>query len=84
MVEGYAAPVKYFEPKYAIIPGTSDYDKYAAIFWKPDLITDTENNASIKFKVPNEIKTISLRIEGISFEGKTFLNMQKVVLPGRE
>ncbi len=84
MVEGYAAPAKYFEPKYAIIPGTSDYDKYAAIFWKPDLVTDTENNASIKFKVPNEIKSISLRIEGISFEGKTFLNTQKVVLPGRE
>ena len=83
MVNGYAVPKKYFEPKYIIQPGTSDYDKYAAIFWKPDLITDNNNNASFRFVVPKEIKTIVLRVEGISFEGRIFLHEQTIGPAGK-
>jgi len=83
LINGYAAPQKYFTPKYIIIPGSEAYDKYATLFWKPDLITNKNNSANFNFYVPKEIKTISLRIEGISFEGKTYLQEQKIVLPGR-
>ena len=82
-VNGYAAPRKYFEPKYIITPGTSDYDKYAAIFWNPDLITDSVKSASFRFFVPREIKTISVRIEGMSLDGKIYLHEQKITLQGR-
>ena len=84
MVQGYSAPRKYFEPKYITTPGTSDYDKYASIFWKPDLVTDSTNTASFRFYVPREINTIAVHIEGISFEGKIFLHDQKITLPGRD
>ena len=83
LVRGYAAPKKYFEPKYIIQPGTPDYGKYATIFWKPDLVTGSDNSAAFRFYVPHEIRNITLRIEGISFEGKTFLHNQKIDLPGR-
>jgi hypothetical protein len=84
LVKGYAAPKKYFEPKYIISPGTPDYDKYATVFWKPDLITDSTSRASFRFFVPREIKTINVRIEGISLEGKIYLHDQKIALPGRD
>lgn len=83
IVHGYASPRKYFEPKYLIQPGTADYNRYAAIFWKPDLITDVKNTASFNFYVPKEINTLTIRAEGISFDGKIFLHEQKMVIPGR-
>jgi len=82
-VNGYAPPTKYFEPKYVIPPTSSDYEKYATIFWKPDLIIDSTNNSSFRFFVPKRIKTIALRIEGISPDGKIYLHEQKIEIPGR-
>jgi len=82
-VNGYAPPTKYFEPKYVIPPTSSDYEKYATIFWKPDLVIDSTNHSSFRFYVPKMIKTIALRIEGISPDGKIYLHEQKIEIPGR-
>jgi hypothetical protein len=82
-VNGYAAPVRYYEPKYIMQPGTANYNKYAAIFWEPDLVTDAKKTISFKCYVPNEIKTLNVRIEGISIEGNTYLHNQKITIPGR-
>jgi hypothetical protein len=82
MVHGYAKPKEYFTPKYNILPGTREYDKYAAIYWEPELTTDNKNNASFKFYVPREIKSLNIRAEGISVDGKMFLHEQKIELPG--
>lgn len=83
MVKGYAVPTQYFEPKYLIQPGTIEYDKYATIFWKPELVTDSKSRASFRFSVPKEIKSVTIRAEGISVEGITFLHEQKIVLQDR-
>lgn len=83
IVNGYAPPKKYFEPKYIIQPGTTEYDKYAAIYWEPNLIIDSTYRASFKFSVPKEIKSLTIRAEGISSEGKIFLYEQKIALQGR-
>ncbi len=82
-VNGYAPPVKYFEPKYVIPPTSSDYEKYASIFWKPDMVIDSTSTASFRFYAPPSVHTIAVRIEGISPEGKIFLHEQKIELPGR-
>ena len=84
LVNGYAPPVKYFEPKYVIPPTSSDYEKYATVFWKPDLVIDSTNTAAFRFFVPQTLHTIAVRIEGISLEGKIFLHEQKIDIPGRE
>lgn len=83
IVNGYAAPVKYYEPKYILPPGARDYDKYATVFWEPNLVTNAASNTSVRFFVPKAIKSINIRIEGISTEGKIFLEEQKIDLPGR-
>ena len=83
IVKGYAPPKKYFEPKYIIQPGTTDYTKYATIYWEPNLVIDSTRKASVNFFVPKEIKSITIRTEGISNEGIIFLNEQKLILPGR-
>lgn len=83
IIKGYAPPTKYFEPKYIIQPGTTDYNKYAAIFWNPNLLIDSTRNASFNFVVPKEIKSVTIRAEGISTKGLIFLHEQKINLPGR-
>ena len=83
-VNGYAPPVKYFEPKYVIPPTSADYEKYATVFWKPDLVVDSTKTASLRFFAPKSIKSIALRIEGISTEGKIYLHEQKIEIPGRD
>ena len=82
-VNGYAPPTKYFEPKYVIPPTSSDYEKYATVFWKPDLVIDSTNTAGFRFYVPQTVNTIAVRIEGISLKGKIFLLEQKIEIPGR-
>jgi len=83
-VNGYAPPVKYFEPKYVIPPTSADYERYATVFWKPDLVIDSTKTGSLRFFAPKSIKTISLRIEGISTEGKIYFHEQKIEIPGRD
>ncbi len=84
LVNGYASPKEYFEPKYLIQPGSYDYDRFAAIYWKPDLVIDSTGIASFRFAVPKEIKSVTIRAEGLSLEGIPFLHEQKLTLPGRD
>ena len=84
LVKGYSAPKEYFEPKYLIRPGEPDFAKYASIYWKPDLVTDSTGVASFQFKVPQPLKSVVIIAEGISFNGLIFKHEEKIVLPGRE
>jgi len=82
-VNGYAPPARYFEPKYVISPTSSDYEKFACVYWKPSLIIDKTKTASFRFFAPPSIRSLSVRIEGISLSGKIFLHEQKIEIPGR-
>lgn len=82
-VNGYAPPTKYFEPKYVIPPTSSDYEKFACVYWKPSLLIDKTKTASFRFYAPQSIKSLSVRIEGISISGKIFLHEEKIEIPGR-
>jgi len=83
LVNGYAAPQQYFEPKYVIPPTSSDYEKFACVYWKPSLLIDKTNTGSFRFYAPQSIRSISVRIEGISISGKIFLHEEKIEIPGR-
>jgi len=83
-VKGYSPPKEYFEPKYLIQPENPDFSRYAAIYWKPELVTDSTGTASFKFFVPKPIKLIYIKAEGINFDGLIFLHEEKIILPGRE
>jgi len=83
-VKGYSAPKEYFEPRYLIQPENPDFSRYASIYWESELITDSTGVASFKFKVPQPLKSVVIRAEGINFDGSVFLHDEKIVLPGRE
>jgi hypothetical protein len=84
IVKGYATPREYFEPKYLLQPEDPNYAKYATIYWKPEIVTDTTGVASFKFNVPQPIKSIIIRTEGISYEGLVFLHDELIALPKRD
>lgn len=83
-VKGYAPPKAYFEPKYLIQPINPDFAKYATIYWKPELVTDSTGTASFKFFVPQPLKTLFIKAEGINYDGLIFLHEEKITLPGRD
>ena len=83
-VKGYAAPKEFFEPKYLIRPDEPGFARYASIYWKPDLVTDSTGVASFNFKVSKPLKSVVIRAEGINSEGLIFKHEEKMVLPERE
>jgi len=83
-VKGYSPPKLYFEPKYLIQPENPDFSRFAAIYWRPELVTDSTGTASFKFKVPQPIKSIYIKAEGINFDGLIFLHDGIIALPGRD
>jgi hypothetical protein len=83
-IKGYAPPKEFFEPKYLITPENPDYSRYATLYWRPEVVTDINGTASFSFNVPNALKSIFIRAEGINDDGLIFLHDEKIALPGRE
>ena len=83
-INGYSTPKEYFEPMYLIQPENPDFSKYAAIYWKPEIITDSTGTASFTFTVPQPLKSVVIKAEGINYDGLIFLHEEKIQLPGRE
>ncbi|MDP4292379.1 MAG: hypothetical protein Q8908_14975, partial [Bacteroidota bacterium] len=80
----YVAPKQYFEPRYLIQAINPDFAKYATVYWKPEVVTDSTGTASFRFMIPHPLKSIVVKAEGINFDGLIFLHDEKIVLPGRE
>jgi len=78
LIKGYSPPVLYYTPKYSQSPETESYQRYASIYWKPEVVIDSTSAASFKFSVPKEINNINVRIEGISDDGTVFLEEKQL------
>ncbi|MDP4271939.1 MAG: hypothetical protein Q8909_17725, partial [Bacteroidota bacterium] len=78
VVKGYSPPIKYYTPKYSQSPETESYQRYASIYWKPDIVIDSTGAASFKFSVPKQINNLNVRIEGISDDGTVFLEEHSI------
>ncbi|UKJ07276.1 hypothetical protein [Solitalea lacus] len=82
-VKGYAKPVAFYTPKYSLPPQSETFQKYATLFWKPDVQTDSTGKAQFRFSLPKEIKEIIVRTEGISANGTIYFeNKMLTVTPG--
>jgi len=69
---GYQPPIEFYSPKYDS-QTSIDYSKpdlRTTIFWKPNVITDDEGNATLDFYTADETGTYTVIIEGISADGK--------------
>ncbi len=84
LVKGYSPAIKYYTPKYLQPPESEDYQKYASVFWKPDIKIDSSNVTSFRFTVPKELNSVDVRTEGISSDGTIFLDERKIILKRSE
>lgn len=80
IVKGYANPVAYYVPKYALLPPSPVFTKYATIFWHPNVITDQAGIATLAFEFPFNIDSVDVRIEGITDDGIIFLENQRMAI----
>ena len=78
LIKGYSPPAQYYTPKYLQSPETETYQKYASIYWKPDIAIDSTGVTSLKFTVPQPINNLNVRIEGISDDGAIFLEEREI------
>jgi len=79
-IKGFSPHVEYYTPKYLQQPETETYRKYASVFWKPDILTDSTGIASFRFSVPKELNVVNVRMEGISENGTIYLDERKVAV----
>ncbi len=79
-LKGYSNPAEYYTPKYKVLPSDSFFTKYAAVYWQPNVITDERGEAKVKFSVPSGLRSIEVRVEGISKDGQVFLENRKIQL----
>lgn len=77
-IRGFSSHVEYYTPKYFQTPEAESYQKYASIYWKPDLVIDSTGVNSFKFKVLEQIKNYYVRVEGISDDGTVYLKELKI------
>lgn len=66
---GFNSIREFYSPDYATAkPSTPDHR--ATIYWKPDIVTDKNGNASFKFYTSDDAGSYQLCIEGMTFDGR--------------
>jgi len=83
-IKGFSPPVEYYTPKYLQKPETETYQKYASVFWKPDIVTDSTGITSFRFTVHRELDVVNVRTEGISNDGTIYLDERKIAIKREE
>ncbi len=77
---GYQKPAEFYSPKYETSEskhlGNPDYR--TTIFWKPDIITNEDGEASFDFYTSDFSTTYSVVIEGVTTNGKIVRKVQKL------
>ena len=69
--QGYTAAREFYTPDYSVAAKTGAMqDLRSTVFWKPDLITDEEGNASVEFYNADGTGSYKVIVEGISADGK--------------
>ena len=77
---GYTPPVEFYQPKYFVssIKESTKPDLRSTIYWKPNLVTDENGHAEIRFYTADLAGTYTLILEGISPEGEILRHVQKI------
>ena len=69
--QGYAAAREFYSPDYsATAKAGAMQDLRSTIYWKPDVITDEDGNASVEFYNADGPGSYKVIVEGISADGK--------------
>jgi hypothetical protein len=79
---GYQQPVEFYSPQYDT-PSAIDNSKpdlRSTIYWKPDVIADTDGKTSLTFYTADSPSTYSVMIEGVMPDGKLIYQLGKAVI----
>lgn len=79
-IKGYAKAVSYYTPAYRVPEESPTYQKYATVYWKPNIVTDSVGKASFIFHVPSGLKGLEIRTEGISENGNIYLDERRSLI----
>lgn len=71
-LRGYAPPAEFYTPRYSVLPPDPVYTKYATVHWEPNLTTNDNGEATVRFPIPSRLKDIHVRVEGIGSDGTIF------------
>ena len=69
---GYQLPIEFYSPKYDTQERINDPkpDLRTTIYWKPNVLTDDEGNATLDFYTADDPATYSVIIEGVGEDGR--------------
>ncbi|MDL2210999.1 TonB-dependent receptor plug domain-containing protein [Bacteroides sp. OttesenSCG-928-M17] len=79
---GYQKPAEFYVPQYDTHQKRfgSRPDFRTTIFWKPDVVTDEDGNASFSFYTADFQTTYTVIIEGISDDGEIVRSVEKIAV----
>ena len=79
---GYQLPVEFYSPNYDTPEKRADLkpDLRTTIYWKPNVLTDSEGNAKLDFYTADDPATYSVIIDGVSDNGKLIHYQGKAVI----
>lgn len=77
---GYNPAQEFYQPAYHIasFKESTKPDLRSTIYWKPDLITDQNGEAKIRFYTSDRAGSYTIILEGISSEGEILRKIQQV------
>ncbi|HEY9559300.1 MAG TPA: hypothetical protein VIR29_00785, partial [Anseongella sp.] len=78
LVDGFSAPVDYYSPKYEVPASERDFRERAAVYWKPDVTSDSFGRATFKFALPSDLDSLHVRTQGISSTGVLMADEQVI------
>lgn len=69
LVKGFSAPIAYYSPKYEVSTEDPAFRERAAVYWNPNVQSDSTGRAEFKLPVPSGMDSLHVRTEGISSTG---------------
>ena len=78
VVSGYQTIREFYAPDYAVTKPNAAPDHRTTVFWKPDIITDKNGNATFKFYTTDDRGTYQLDIQGLTSDSRPAQLLQTI------
>lgn len=79
---GYQKPVEFYSPRYETKEEIAEIkqDLRTTIFWKPDIVTDSEGKSSFEFYTSDFATTYAVVIEGLTINGEIIHEVKQITV----
>jgi len=70
-LQGFSKPVEFYSPDYSQIPLPEGKDIRRTLYWNPDVATDAEGKATVRFFNNDDCQVIRISAETVTADGRT-------------